>query len=596
MNTLIFLITEGQKRTFTAKIICIVWFAFFLTLLIVGFMMAYIFTGKRRNQKRLHEKLDFNARIFTYNYATQTFYCFDKMNLTNTKTMNASEFYAQFSRGDKYLVEDWLRAIAQNEKHMDFLQADIILSSTRKISSSMLELTSVNRTKTTIHFVSHMLPNLYSINLKNVVKQNRIPPKNLLTSIEDAQKFIEKSSADALGAVFYFKLFRNGEETKGDDKELLELNKNIRTLVLSHFLGKHRKLIFVNPTDEILIDTESISKIAAMTLASTLHTQIQQFLNHSPNGQNFQIAIGLTNGTYYERNYSLAKEQANKMADAVRQGLTQEKVLFYDEAFFTSYQQSKVQQDEIRMLIKNSTFREYFTPTLDIKKGTIPFHIMLILPFGTSVKDFFQMIHVAKELGSCNKLFDTVIAKCHRVVNQRNQKTTIAIGIPYSAINDFTRAIERNPHPNISWILAIEETDLLTSSDDANTMSRIFHDKTKKGYQFALVIESPTSALRGRVLRTMSYFMIPPKFSSESPDPNRGKTELRNIQSVYGSYKVPLVYCGLKTYDDIELGVHYGGNMFQCAEMAMPSSRIEDIQNAVIEEIQADTKYLGPKN
>ncbi len=585
----------GSEISFPAMIGGIVWCSFFFVLLLVGFLLCFAFTGKKKKQKKLRERLDFNVRIFSYNYATQTFYSFDKMNITNTKTFSLDEFYAQFTRTDKYLVEDWLRSIAHNEPHMDFLQADVILSSTKSLSSSMLELTSVNRQKATIHFVSHLLPNIYSINMKNMLRQkNRIPSKNILVSVEDAQKFMDKSSQDALGAVFYCKLYRKEETTKNEDQELVNLSRNVR-LVISHFLGKHRKVLFPNPYDTILVDTDSISKISSMTLASTLHTQIQQYLNHNTNGETFQVSIGITNGTYYERNYPLAKEQAFKMAKAVQNGLSKDKVLFYDESFFVNFQQAKVQKEEISMVVRNATFKTCYTPALDITTGQTSFYMMGCLPYGTSVKDFLQVTRIAREGNQLRSLYDSLVDKAIIISKLTNQKNRIVINIPYNTINDFIESVNSRQYSDITWIFAIKETELLTTNDDASMIAKSFHDITKAGYQVGLVVESSSSGLRSRILRTMSYFFIPPQFTSQSNDPERSKTELRNIQNLYGNYRVPLVYYGLQDIEDIELGVHYGGTIFQCDELSLPSSHMESMPENIIKEVLDDTKNLRPK-
>lgn len=573
----------------------IVWFSCFFILLLLGFLFTYIFTGKNKRQRKLKERLDFNVRIFTYNYATQTFYSFDKMNISHTKTFTMDEFYNQFTRQDKYLVEDWLRSIAHNEAHLDYIQADIILSSSKKVSSSMLELTSVNRQKATIHFVSHLLSNMYSINLKNVMLQkNRISSKYILSNIEDAQKFMEKGSDEALGALFYCKLYRKKGNVEGEDTELIELNKKIR-LVINHFLNKKRKIAFVSSYDFVLIDKECISKIAAMTIGSTLHTQIQQYLNKNTNGDTFEVAIGITNNLSCDKNFSLGKEQAYKMATAIEKGFSKDKILFYDESFFTNYQQAREQKDEIRMVVKNGTIRNYFTPTLNTQNGTSPFYILKTFAYGTSVKDFTQTILIAKEIGIVNKLFSCIINKVIQIQKINKTPCSIAITIPYSTINDFTKAIQEVNYPQVSWIILVKETDLLTTREDALQMSRTFHDLTKAGYKFGLIIESSFSGLRTRILRTMSYFFIPPQFTSESNDLNRSRTDLRNIQLLYSLYRVPLVYFGLKDISNIELGVHYGGTIFQCAKLKALSSHMEQIDENIIKNVLTEAKNLAPK-
>ncbi len=589
------LISEAQQRTFPAKVASIVWFSVFASIIVIFFFVCFVFNKQIFSNRKKKEKLDFNVRMFTFNYATQTFYRFDKSNLSNTKELTYDEFFSQFSKSDKYLVEDWLRNIAHNEAHLDYLQADIVLSKKRKIASTMLELTSVNRQKNIIHFVSHLLPNTYSFNLKsNGTQKIKTPTKFILATIETAQKFIEKHSDDAIGALYYFKIYK---KTNPDvvDEETEEMNKKVR-LVLGKFLSKQRKIIYLSPYEETMIDTTSISKISAMNFATTLHTQIQQLLNHTENGDRYAIAIGISNGAYYEKNYPLGKEQAMKMANAIIKGLTKDKVLFYDETFFTNYQLSKAQKDEIRMVVKNSTFRNFFIPTLSISDGKTPFYLLVSYPYGTSVDSFYSAAQIAKEMNITGELFDDLMQKVGLMTKNLKKKITIAKRLPYNSISEFIKSAERSHLTNVSWIITVEETDLLTSGEDSNAIAKLFHDYSKYGYKFGLILENPSSSLRTRILRTISYFFIPPSFTSQSKDINRSKTTLRSFQATYGNYHIPMVYYGLEDLEDVELGVHYGGTIFQSDALSLPSSHVEEISSETIKKVLDEARSLVPKN
>ena len=66
-----------------------------------------------------------------------------------------------------------------------------------------------------------------------------------------------------------------------------------------------------------MIDNPCISKIVAMNTAETVLTHVQQFLNHNTTDDEYHVAIGISNGTYYQRDFNLAKEQTSNMADAI---------------------------------------------------------------------------------------------------------------------------------------------------------------------------------------------------------------------------------------------------------------------------------------
>lgn len=592
-----FLISEAQQRTFEAKIGWILWFILFAILVFVSALFAFIFTGEKGRKKRRNEFLDSNVRIYSYNFARQTFYSFDKVDLKNTKTYTCEQFYSQFTPQDKYLVEDWLRNIAHNQSHPDYLQADVIISKNKKRINSMLEFVSINNEKNIIHFTSHLMPNAYMVSSRSIkFQKNALPQKYILKNFEDAQKFINKGSLDSVGAVFCFKVYRvKPMENPSEDTQLRALGKEIQK-VLGKFLGKGRKIFLPSDSESVVVDNLCLSKIIAMDLATTMQTNIQGKINVSAPQGTFRIAVGVSNNTYYKRNFSLAKEQSEKMSDAIIKGLSNEKILFYDESFFLNYQQGKLQKDEIRMVVKNATFRNYYIPTLNITTGQPDFFLLNCYPYGTQVKDIASVINIASELGIVGKFFDAFIGKCAVLAKNRQEPITFATKIPYSAVGEFINAIKRSNNDNLKWIIVIRESDILTRMEDANIISRVFHDYTRKGFRFGILVENSTSTLRMRILKTASYFFIPPEFTSASKDTERSKNDLRNIQNSYMIYRSPLVYYGLKNIEGIELCAHYGGTIFSCNEIANESSRIQSIPQETIDSVLNETGHIAPEN
>ena len=592
---LYFLISEAQERTHTAKIAWLVWLIFFIVFIFVSFLFCFIFNGIKKQKKMLKIHQDTNVRIYTYNYAKQTFYYFDKMNLKNAKQLSYDQFFAQFTPSDKYLVQDWLRSIAHNDEHKDFIQADIRLSKERKIANTMWEFNSVNRQMTTIHFTSYLLSHIYQANPKNRLHPNdRILPKYLLNNLDDAKKYLQKGSPDFFIATFYFRIYRKaGQQQIAKDTELEEINKKV-LLQLSHFLTKTKKLMIISPYDEVILDVECFSKVVAMTFASTVHTYVQQMINNISKENEFNVALGISLDTSKEREPKTSIEQAEKMVDAITSGLAKDSIMFYDETFFTNYKLINQQKEEVKMLIKNSTFQNYFMPTLNIINKKKDFYIVYTKPYGTMLENFDSVIRVSNDIKQANKLYEALINKIYKYTNSHKEKLKFAINVPFKTLSSFIKATTKLKKDNVSWIVILSEIDIATSIDDATVISKTIHDYVKNGYEFGLSIESPTSRLRSRIIKTMSYFFIPPSLTISASDDARGKTDLRNIQTTYANYKVPFVYQGLKDFDDIELGVYFGGTIFQCDELALPSSQLENIDESKIEKICSETKNLGP--
>lgn len=601
-----FILAEGLDKA--ASIGFGIFVCLALAILIFAFLFAFVFSGKR-NLRRARENTDFNVRVYTYNYAEKTFYCFDKMNFKNAKQFDEEGFLSQFDRKDRYLVEDWLQKIAHGDPTSKFIQADIVLSRTKKTTSSMLELTSVNREKNLIHFDSHLLPYVYVtaprpskkpvVNGKKPSRKNapKMPKKYLLSDAEAAQKFLSDKHFDNSGSLYYFHLYKKDTLLNEEDSQKLAALNDEICFVLARFLSKTRKLLRLSPTEEILIDVGSISRVMAMNVASTIETSLQQYLNTSdnPEAQNCSVAIGLTTGTLCQKNYALGCDQAQKMAEAIVKGFTKEKVLFYDETFFDTYKKSKAQRDEVKMVIKNATYRLYFTPTLDIQSGELAFYLLSVYPYGTSIQDFTDVLKIAKENKDGEKILlsslkERITARCGE------NKAKIAVKTPFDSLESFSSYLPEGKKKNLSWILALEESDILTSNEDPSVIAERILKLKEKGYQIALVIDSPSSGLRTRILKTADYFFVPSIFTSQAADPERAKNDLRSIQDTYTLYHAPLLYSGLKDFDDIELTAHFGGQIFECEELALPSSKLQDLDPEKVKDILDDTKNLVPKS
>ena len=568
-----------------------------IVVILAAIVLMKVF-NEEKDKKRRMENSDFNVRIYSYDYGRHSLYCFDKMNPSNTKTFSQKEFLDQFVPADRYLVEDWLKDIASGNKKTDFIQADIRLNKNRKTLSSMLELVSVNRKKHIIHFNSHLLPYIYSTNLKPKKSSDlKVPKKYLLKTTEDAEKFMSNTSLDNLGSLYYIRLFnRNRVLTKEDLDQLASVNEGI-FLTLGKFLTKDRKMIRISAVEEVIIDKTSISKFQAMNFASTLQTQIQQYLNARVPNSNIAIAVGVTNGTFDKNHYTLGKDQAAKMTDAIARGMTQDKILFYDEDFFVNYQQTKAQKDEVRMVIKNATFRVYFTPCLNVTNGKKNFYLLTISPYGTTVKDFSTILNIGEEYENGNEtLFTSMKEKIEMVIPKNStQKYLFAMELPYRSLPTFVETIPDDPGGKIQWILAVRESDIINSDDDTIALVKKFRSYQKRGYYIGIIIDNPNSDLPSIVLKNVSVFFVPSTFlKMDGATINQSRNDLKSIQTTYSAYHVPLVFYGLKSISEMEFGIHYGGRIFQCQELAMPSSRIEDLEQDLVDEIMETTIRLVP--
>lgn len=562
-------------------------------LLLAAIIVAICFAslGESKNQRRERENLDYNVRVYTFDYAKKTFYFFDKFDLKHTKTYDEQQFINQFMPSDKYRVQDWLRGIVQNNNYSQYIQADLKIHHPNVTISSMLQLTSVNRQKNIIHFESFLLPYCSTTSLMSPRKRKRF----FLNDDEACQDFIKNNDEENyLGSVYYLKLYRANSTKENDEKYLAEINTKIVS-ILTKFLTKTKKLHKISDTEEIIIDKSTISRVMTMNIASTIETALTQFLNFNTPDVDLFVAIGISTTAFYNQDYFQAKDQSGMMAKAISNNLTNEKVLFYDPSFFDKFNKEKGQLEEVKMIVKNSTFRVFFTPTINIKTGEKSLYFTKVIPFGTSLKTFREVIDVSVKIKEGPlRIFRGINEKCQKsLATYKDNNINLIINVPYLEIADFLKAIQSTSYSKITWTLALPETDLLAYLDDQATIKKTFQRVIENQCKIAIMLANSSPSLPSQILRYASFFLVGDRYTSHLKD-SRTVNELRIIGSSYQDYPAPIVYFGLKDFNDIELGAHFGGRIFQCDALALPSSKAEELDPEKVNYVIKETENLFP--
>ena len=567
----------------------------FLAVALVSAVVISVVAISYSSQKDQNHSEEFNIRIYTYDYARKRFYCFDKNDMSNTKTFSEDEFLKQFRRSDTYRIKDWLANHITQKSTPNILQVNIKITKRKREYSSLLFFTSINKEKQVIHFESQLLP-YFKLEKKSQANTGKLAGKFILRNDEDCIRFLKNSEADILGSIMYINVFTDKKNpTEEEQKTFSEVSLNVRRII-NRYLTKSRKMYCVSNTETIVIDTSIVSKLMAINMATTIQNAIQQHLNFNMANIPINCVIGVSIGTQYQGNYVQGKEQAKKMADAMRQGKAKnEKVLLYDETFFLSYEQEKLQKKEVRTIIKNKTYRIYFTPLVDLPSGECFRYTLSGIPFGSSVEDFNDIYGLIQTNDDLQKIFyNDILNHVSRVHQNKKQKLEVGLELPYPLIKKFIRLAE-NPDKNIKYTLLIRESDLLALYEDPNLTMRNFRDVHKANYKLGLIIDTLSTNMRTRILKQIDYFYIPNLFTSDSFDSTQKRTDLQSIRTAYSSYGVPFVFCGLKHRGEIDFGIINGGKIFQCDDIALPSSRFETISPQLIKEISSEAEKLMPK-
>lgn len=568
--------------------LCILAFVL-LSAVIATFIIAHV-----KVQKKAYS-LDFNTRVYTYNYEKGLFYFFDQNNISCQKIYKSDEFFSQYIPTDANRMKVWISDVVTKNDFPPFIQADVKLSRKGKIYTTMVEVLSVNRKKSVIHFQSHLLPYMGTTSMK--AKKTR-HPKNLSKYIlEDenrAQDFLDSGKVVEVIGIYFLKIYRSTNHARPDEQAYLKRIFNEALLSISHFFSKSCKFYKVSDTEIVIIDKEAISKPMVMNIGSSINTQIQQYLNFNVPDVDLYIGIGITSGAECGRNFKEAIHQSGEMAKAISNNYTNEKILQYDPMFYEKYHSEQKNIEDITMLVKNSTFRVYFNATFNLKTREQSFYTVKAIPYGTSVHDFSEALLLATKTSyGVLPLLRSLNEKCERILRGK-KNTGVMIQMPFSLLKSFVLALEdQNEKNDLDWILAIQESELIAQMNHLSTLRQTLQNVLDARYKIALILYHSNSSLPSSLLRHFSYFIINKDFSASLTD-SKTQSELKMAETNYSNFPALLTYTDLKDFNSFELAAHFGGKILQCEQLSPTSSRADDIDKDKLKDLLTRTDALIP--
>ncbi len=562
-------------------------YPFIILYVMIGIMflviVAVIIYNNVTPKRGFKPKFDNNIRIYTFDYFNKVFTYFDKMNISSKKTLDEKEFLDQFMASDRYRVQDWLKTISQGKQSSQYIQAGIKINKKNRYVTSMMELTGCNFEAGIIHFESHLLPFATFTKIEGPFGNKR---KYLLHDFQSAEDFLNSNADNALSAVYFFHLYHLDDKAPlGDYKKLTEINKEIVDLLL-HYCNNRSSLYVYSKTEEVMIVTSSLSKIATMEMAYTLLTAIQQHLNFKVPNSNLGVAIGISTSTYYGKNLKKAINQASSMADAIVSGLIHSQTALFDPKFYEHHNKKIKHIDEVKKVIQHKTFRIYFTPTINLEERRQDFYFLTSKPYGTEINNFTSLLRISENIhGGSKVLINEVLESIKQVT--KGKEIELSLTIPFNLARQFINCVSLAGLHNIKWIITFDEADLVTHTDYLQQLIDLLTLIINKGHKIALNLSSANSLLPSKINTLFSYFIVGKKFTtSMNNDPDQNNLKL--IETEYKVYPGEIVYADLKDLDDMSICVHYSGKILQCDSVALPSSLPEMIPEEVINECLED--------
>lgn len=562
-------------------------------ILIIAIFVLY-FTSKsiqsKINKKKSMTLLANNQRIFSYDYSRGLFFYFDRLNPKNERILTNDEFLSFYISNDKFRIENWLKDIRNGNSYSQFIQVDRHFEGYSNLPlTCILILTKIDKEKHIIHFEMHILP--YIDTSSHFRKKERY----VLKDEKQENDFIHDYEESTQGAIYYLRLYTNKENDELDSIKVKTLKNKIYNDVILKYLSATRRLIQINDSDMLIVDTSTNSKLLALNYASTIQSFAQDIIKNQGEQNNFEFLIGISIQQVESKTFINCKEEAKLMIDAIIKKESFNKVLIYDPNFTKNITKDAKNKKDTILYVKNSTFDIFFLSSVDVLEKRLGPLFLKIVNYGIDIDDFKEVVTIASNIDDGNKciqLFKNLDFKLIKQLKIYKEELNIVLQIPYESVELFYRAIDPNIERNFNYTLLIEEKELSSRiSIQDEILKQIKRFKKDKSINFAMLISTSSTAVVRTILEEMKYYVIP-SFMTKSIQLAQTRANLYKISTFYKTLSSPLCFINLKDTIDIDLALLYSGRIVQCDAFSKPSSRISPISTKLINQIVKDENKL----
>ena len=536
-----------------------------------------------------------NVRVYSYNVESKVFRFFDKNNLSNMRSYSLNQFFAQFLASDQEKIKAWLSSIENGQPFSESIQVNVKIRSNLSSLPSMLEYTSYNPENKIIHFESYIVPHLSKININlkgNIGHKKRF----LLEDLDKCQEFVDKKSEDRIVAFYNFKIFFSNQEFRDEENfiDLKEINEQLRK-ILAQFLNKDTRMYFMNEHEQLIIDRSISSRSIAQNVGNTYLSTLKQFISFNVKVPYVKVALSITLSQYCDSNVRKALSQNASIINLIINDFKTEKVIMYDQNILNKNIVEQTNLHDIKMLIKNSTFRLYFEPSLDIQKEKQAFYSLKFIPYGTSMQSLREVLLFTSRIPGANiSLYHSIIEKLESRLLP-NTQPSILIRLPLSEVKPFINTLNEDYSSlKVYWTIGIREKEFLEIINDLDSALEFIRFIHSNNIRFAIYFNEATTILPRGLLTETDYFIYDNE-SSEALKENDLQANLRVIKSNIGIYNGKICFLNLKTIADIELYAHYCGTIFHCDELKQRSSTLEGLDYDKIKLVTDQTKKFMPQ-
>lgn len=545
-------------------------FAVVLVFMVVAVITHHSIDKKRQATLALNES---NVRICTYNKKTDSIRFFDKKNMEKQRLISSTQFYEQFNEIDRERVRKWISNFFEDSPNKsNFLTTSVKISSMKKECLSIYRVTSYDLNKQTLHFENTLLPgidtrfNQRSSNLNFIKKEKEIV--NLVKS---------KSKLQRKFSVIYIKM----QSTLPEDM-LSTTTREITPISMTSiyepvdslykFLSKKRYLVFVNDFEAMIIDFDYDSKLKMSSLTRKIMDEMERFISIRSLTQSYSVAIGCSQKEL-DSNDSIETiiAQAKNMSLVAERKKTSKIAVYGVDSVAISHV-VKNKSEELDSLIKNKTFKAYFTPVLSFDKSLDNYSLCSVIPFGGTFTSINEVYGQAKYNYRLLEFLQVEFGFVNNIL-EHYPNTMILLNYSLLDISNMVDALKSYPLLKNNIIIAFDRSEIENLFEADYKIENALDILDQHEIKYCLNLNGTSINIPKELLERFFLFVLSfKKVVGKEVDDNHLLTYYVSFLSILSIYKKDIIVNDVDDLSSIEIIHNIGYDNFVCKSIGGTSS------------------------
>lgn len=578
-----------QNIEFIIFFAIIVVFLGLLAFFIGSFVVQNSVESKYLNQIKVESN---TTRIFVIDAKKNVVTYFNRSDIKTKKTMDLVAFYSKFHPEDQEKVKNWIFQIfVDHTKAPSYLEADIVLKSSKRSMFSLLRLLGYNSAKGLVHVESRMLKYITPHSEEKKKKSGGMPSglvtRGTMASIVSKYKSTKGFTLSIRFLDVSQRAFDNDEEERF---MILTLKNSVYPFAIDKSVS--RQLIDINSRELVLMDLKIGSREEAFRLASSIVKEIKRSMSINSFQSHVKFTIGIVeNGQYFQDFEAIIKHSQEASLVADQKG---EQIYFYEKTAVPELAHEKY-REQIDSLIKDNKLRYLFAPIGNVKSRSTLGYLSFVKSYGTPFSSYYEMMEYANKCGKSRELF-AVIARniINRFAEQnQNSKTHLFYQVSVFDFDNIETIIPQiSGGKKVKLVLVFEEQELDQNSANDREINEYLQKLHLLGYELALTMVDKNLLLDPSMYKNFDYFIAGTSMSNEIKKSGISRLSIRTLIESLLKYNKPIIASSPEGWQEIELIVKFGIQYVSSEALAQLSEMVLPIEKKKIDKLTSLAKYL----